>query len=90
MSDLDLTEAVEAAEDALLRAAMRAGDDVRTSSGFVRSANAAVTAAAPLIEAQVRERVAQEILEWGQQYTCFTNARHAAQVAARITRGGAS
>lgn len=92
VSDLDLSAAVEPAARAYFDAAGVHFDTIGLTDQVAarHCMTAAVTAAAPLIERQVRERVAREVWEWGQRYTCFTNAGHAAQVVARITRGGAS
>lgn len=81
MSDIDLTEAIKAGENAY-RAAYLAGD-----LGAARAA--AVTAAAPLIEAQVREQIAREIdhLQAGVE---SNDVRVALRAAARTAREGAS
>lgn len=117
MSDLDLTDAVEAAAR-VLYAYDRVPDDeawpewdslVSGSTGqrwqaigYRDNARRVFAAAAPLIEAQVRERVAQEILDANRAYECDHSVEHGrdnyptacvweiAEAAAAIARGSAS
>lgn len=106
MSDIDLSAAVEAAARAGYEAvditgvpwsARRAEGNVFRYGKEIRRAEAAVTAAAPLIEAQVRERVAQEIeAERAECVATFDDkvpydraVLYSLAVAARIARGGA-
>lgn len=88
MSDIDLSGAIEAAARALTH---HFGRSVRYGSDD-REANAAVRAAAPLIEAAVREQIARDIeslteaLGMGEDYGARAY-NHGLDDAAHIARG---
>lgn len=108
MSDLDLTEAVEAAARAWYEAkaahfGLRAWEDLDplAQHAWREDAITAATAAAPLIEAQVRARVAAEIEarangldpsgdDWPEGGFSAAFAADSMRDAARIARGEAS
>ena len=94
MSALDLTEAVEAAARSLAHeAGLPAWDDMAPMSrhDLAEAVLPSISAAAPLIERQVREQVAREIEaqvvrdDFGRVNTFGMGEQHAA----RVARGGA-
>lgn len=93
MSALDLTAAIEAAAKRIWHHASTdvAGGGIN-SDDAQRLARRALTAAAPLIEAAVREQVAREIEESGPNHagTCHCGGCTRRRKDARIARDGAA
>ena len=86
MSDIDLTEAVEAATSAVTYV-RDAHPRVSTDADSYDVADAAITAALPHIERQVRERVAREIETASKTLEYDDDEARVLHIAARIARG---
>lgn len=83
MSGIDLTEAIKAAHNPVFDAMITDGPDGHVD-GYEQIATAAVTAAAPLIEAAVREKVAAEIEEARYNFRRLTATTGAADLISRV------
>ena len=86
MSDIDLTEAVEAATSAVTYV-RDAHPRVSTDADSYDVADAAITAALPHIARQVREQVADEIKTASKTLEYDDDEARVLHIAARIARG---